>query len=262
MALFQCSFFSKYLAYDTRVNVILPEDRVTLPAADEPKQTYPVLYLLHGRGDDCSAWVRNTRIEQLACQHGLAVVMPCGEDSFYVDSIQRKRYFSYMTKELPVLMQRWFPIASEPERTFLAGLSMGGYGTLKLGLTEPERYAAIAFFSAATDPQQLFNFYDDPMDSEIINENLGRVFGKLPFPDEYVPLKLLKARIEEGRKLPLMIQFEGRQDPLYDMNQQFLQGAKELKQDIHYEEWDGEHDWTFWDAAIEKALNLFPIHKH
>ena len=262
MALFQCNFFSKYLAYDTRVNVILPEDRSVLPEAEEPKKTYPVLYLLHGRGDDCNAWVRNTRIEQLAIQHQIAVVMPCGEDSFYVDSVHGKRYYSYMTKELPVLMAHWFPIASDPEHTFLAGLSMGGYGTLKLGLTEPERYAGIAFFSAATDPQQLYNLFDDPMDCEIINENLDRVFGGLPFPTQHVPIELLKARIKEGCKIPPMIQFEGRQDMLYDMNQQFLQEAKELGQGIHYEEWDGEHDWTFWDAAIERALNLFSIHKN
>ena len=259
MALFQCSFYSKYLAYDTRVNVILPEDRLTLPAPAGPRKTLPVLYLLHGRGDDCTAWVRNTRIEQLACQHGIAVIMPSGEDSFYVDSVHGKRYFSYMTEELPGRMQAWFPIAAEPERTFLAGLSMGGYGTLKLGLTQPERYAAIAFFSAATDPRQLFNFCEEPLDREIMNENLVRVFGPMPFPEQYVPLELLKKLIQQGRPVPPMIQFEGRQDPLYAMNQEFLLGARQLGQNIHYEEWDGLHDWTFWDQAIEKALNLFPL---
>ena len=261
MALFQCTFFSKYLAYDTQVNVILPEDRSSLPEKAEGKATYPVLYLLHGRGDNCTSWLRNSRIEQLACQHQIAVVMPSAEDSFYVDSVNGKRYFSYMTKELPALMQRWFPISSEPEHTFIAGLSMGGYGTLKLGLTEPERYAGIAFFSAATDPQQLYNLFDDPMDSSIINDNLNRVFGGLPFPAEYIPIELLKARIKEGCRIPPMIQFEGKQDMLYDMNQQFLQEAKQLGQSIHYEEWDGEHDWKFWDVAIERALNLLPIHK-
>ena len=88
------------------------------------------------------------------------------------------------------------------------------------------------------------------------------VFGGLPFPPQYVPIELLKARIKEGHRLPSMIQFEGRQDMLYNMNQQFLQEAKALGQEIHYEEWNGEHDWTFWDAAIERALNLFQIQKN
>lgn len=257
MAIIHCSFLSKYLAYDTQVTVVLPEDRDTF--VEEKKELYPVLYLLHGRGDDCNAWTRNTRIELYATEHQIAVVMPSGEDSFYVDSMHGKRYFSYMTKELPIIMKNWFPISTKKEDTFIAGLSMGGYGALKLGLTEPDKYAGIAVFSAATNPEKLYGFFPEEPDKSIMNQNLNRIFGGQPFPAEYIPRELLKRRKANGDIIPPIIQFEGTKDPLYEMNQEFLKDAMELGAQVHYEEWEGGHDWYFWDEAIRKALFLLPI---
>lgn len=92
MALFDCDFFSEKLAYETRVKVYIP---------DLEKKPDKLLYLLHGRGDDCSAWIRNSLIEQFAKEHQIMVVMPTAEDGFYTDSVHGKKYFTYITEELP-----------------------------------------------------------------------------------------------------------------------------------------------------------------
>ena len=127
MALINCNFYSKFLAYDTQVNIILPETRGSGIFDEDRPHKFQTLYLLHGKGDDCNAWIRNTSIERYATEHCVAVVLPTGEDSFYVDSVSGKNYGKYMTEELPKLMSRWFPLASDPQNTYIAGLSMGGY---------------------------------------------------------------------------------------------------------------------------------------
>lgn len=259
MALIHCNFYSRNLAYDTQVNVILPENRAPYMFDDSKPYKFQVLYLLHGRGDDCNGWVRGTAIERYASQHQIAVVMPSGEDSFYTDSVNGKRYFSYMTEELPGKMRQWFPVSDKPEDTFVAGLSMGGYGALKMGLTYPERYAGIGLFSACVSPHKLYGLLDNDLDNEIMAENIDRVFGKNGFRDEDMMELLMKSDIEQGKTIPPIIQYEGTQDLLYEMNQEFYQFAVKHDQDITYEEWDGVHDWIFWDACIEKALKAFSL---
>ncbi|MER2024676.1 MAG: MBL fold metallo-hydrolase [Eubacteriales bacterium] len=98
MAYINCHFYSKYLAHDTEISVVLPELWSGIPEGG-----YPVMYLLHGRGDDATSWVRRSSIEEYACEHRTAVVMPSAECSFYLDGVFGKRYFSYMTGELPDL---------------------------------------------------------------------------------------------------------------------------------------------------------------
>lgn len=259
MALIHCNFYSQYLAYDTQVNVILPENRAPHGFDDSKSYCFQVLYLLHGRGDDCNGWIRGTSIERYAQEHRIAVIMPSGEDSFYVNSVHGKRYFSYMTEELPNKMKQWFPISNEPEDTFIAGLSMGGYGALKIGLTYPERYAGIGIFSAVTIPERLYGALSDPKDCEILRDNLDRVFGKGRLRVEDSPMHLLKSCIERRKKVPFLIQYEGIYDILYEMNREFYQFSVSLGQEILYEEWEGEHDWKFWDRAVEKALGVFPV---
>ena len=257
MALFQCSFFAEYLGYETKANVILPETRSIYQPGENGTDRYKVLYLLHGRGDDYSSWARNTCIEQFAQEHAIAVIMPSAEDSFYSDSVGGKKYFSYMTQELPQKMSTWFPVSIRPEETYIAGLSMGGYGALKIGLTYPERFAGIGAFSSVIWPDQIPSFFETPMENRMLEQNLSRIFGGRKLEDQDDPIVLLKQRLQEQRTVPPIVQYEGTQDILYKMNQEFCQLAKQLGQDITYEEWEGVHDWRFWNRAIEKFLNHF-----
>jgi S-formylglutathione hydrolase FrmB len=108
-----------------------------------------VLYLLHGYSDDHSIWMRRTSVERYAAEHHLAVIMPAVNHSFYTNEVQGERYWDYISEELPRAMHRFFRLSDKPEDTFVAGLSMGGYGAMKLALTHPERFGAAASFCGA-----------------------------------------------------------------------------------------------------------------
>ena len=127
MSLIQMRFFSEKLNRFTGVNVILALDRrIEAPAGR------PTLYLLHGMGDDQSAWLRKTNVERYALEAGLHVVMPDGGLSCYENMIHGERYRDYLLLELPHVMRSCFPMSPRREENFIAGCSMGGCGALKL----------------------------------------------------------------------------------------------------------------------------------
>ena len=251
MAYINCRFYSKYLAHQTNVCVLLPE-----LYGREPQDAYPVIYLLHGRGDDCTSYTRNSCIERYADEHGIIVVMPTAETSFYVDGVSGKRYFSYLTGELPELVRTWFPITRDPDCTFIGGLSMGAYGALKIGLTFPERFAGIGILSAGIRPDLLPDFAPTEEENEILHENIAQAFGTEMAP-ENIPQVMIESILAEGRKVPAIRHYEGKQDMLYEMNEDFRKFAESRPLDYKYEEWDGLHDWVFWDTALQKMLNAF-----
>src|SRR3954451_12923117 len=153
MALLRCDFFSDALSLSTSMTVILPQPTTTQigmtgDASDEPPG---VLYLLHGLSDDDTIWLRRTSIERYVAPLGLAVVMPQVHRSFYTDEAHGNRYWTFLTEELPALVESFFRLSRRREGTFVAGWSMGGYGAWKWALSRPERFAPAASLSGAVD---------------------------------------------------------------------------------------------------------------
>ena len=109
----------------------------------------PVLYLLHGLSDDDTIWSRRTSIERYVAPLGIAVVMPQVHQSFYSDEVHGLPFWTFLTEELPALVHGFFRTSTRREDTFVAGLSMGGYGAMKWALREPHRFAAAASLSGA-----------------------------------------------------------------------------------------------------------------
>ena len=113
-----CHFRSEALGMDTDVNILIPETG---------ESDIPVLYLLHGMHGDYTSWQNGSAIGKYARMRKIAVVMPSAENSFYCNMKYGYRYYDYMTKELPAFLARMLPILSvKREKTFIAGLSMGG----------------------------------------------------------------------------------------------------------------------------------------
>ena len=159
MALIQCDFYSEVLQLSTSMNVILPQ-----PA----RSRYPVLYLLHGLSDDHTIWLRRTSIERFVDPLGLAVVMPAVHRSFYTDMAAGNRYWTFVGRELPALVRAFFPVSRRREDTFVAGLSMGGYGAFKLALSFPQRFAAAASLSGALDQAGAMQHVDPAWRAEMV----------------------------------------------------------------------------------------------
>ena len=146
MAVFTGSFLSSSLGRQTSVSVIMPHD-----AMAEPPGGFPTLYLLHGYTDDNRSWLYRSGIERYALERGICVIMPEADNSFYADMVYGPNYFTYITGELPTVMQQMFRIAISRDRTYIAGLSMGGYGALKCALVKPEKYIGCIALSPAVD---------------------------------------------------------------------------------------------------------------
>ena len=123
--LLNCHFRSAVLRRNTSITVILPTpEEESAPIQKDMK----VLYLLHGLHGDETSWMRYTSIERYASESVIAVVMPGVGNSFYQDMAHGERFYTYMTEELPKFIEGLFPVSRKREDTYIAGLSMGGYG--------------------------------------------------------------------------------------------------------------------------------------
>lgn len=257
MAFFQCNFFATTLGMAVSVNVVLPDGapqgQIGMDACKDKRERWPVLYLLHGLSDDHTIWMRRTSIERYAATHGIAVVMPCGNRSFYTNNLDGMRFWDYISEELPAKMTEFFNISDRREDNFAAGLSMGGYGALRLGLKCPERFAAVAGLSAAIEMKTIV-----PM---VLGEaNCRNCFGDVPLEGgDFDPAYLAAAAKEKGIQMPKIFLACGEEDFLYDANVKFRDLLEKLGCDFTWISAPGNHNWEFWDCYIQKVLDWLPM---
>ncbi|MCQ2351982.1 MAG: esterase family protein [Victivallaceae bacterium] len=253
MAFVECNFFADTLGFATQVNVILPEAPKRLIGMDGKSHDAPpsVLYLLHGLSDDHTIWMRRTSIERYAAAHGIAVVMPNGGRSFYRNVTPFMRYWDFLSEELPQKMHSFFRLADDREHTFAAGLSMGGFGALKLGLNHPERFAAIAALSGAFG-FEWFRGAGAEFDFAVGSpEKLQGTEDDLPFQAEKC--------VKSSQKLPLIYQSCGTEDSFFEINCQYHAMLTDLGFSVDWRPRPGKHTWDFWDEEIQKVLDFLPI---
>jgi putative tributyrin esterase len=251
MAFIQCSFKSRVLDIATAMNVVLPE-RNDLGS----RRPFPCLFLLHGRSDDHTTWSRRTSIERYAEARGIAVVMPAGGKGFYVDNAEGPRWGTFIADEVPAVARALFPLSDRPEETFIAGLSMGGYGTFRIALAHPDRFAAAGSFSGALDMAHRPQNPDPAWTLE-----LTRIFGDLArMPGSENDLFELARRLSPADRARLrLFQCCGTEDFLHDANARFRGHARSLGLELTYEESPGTHEWGYWDAAVQRFLDWLAL---
>lgn len=257
MALLRCDVDSAVLQMSTSLTVILPQDLATpfTPDPVEPEPPPPVLYLLHGNGDDASGWTRQTAVERYVEPLGLAVVTPQVGRSLYTDQEYGQRYWTYLTQELPYLVQQMFQVSQRPDQTFVAGLSMGGYAAMRWALREPERFAAVASMSGVLDMARVRG-EEAPHREPALRAAFGE--GDLSGTDADL-LHLLAAGARSEQRLPQMYVSCGTSDSLHDDNVRFVAAAAALGLDIHSNFGPGGHEWAYWDKEIRTVLDWLPL---
>lgn len=256
MARIQCDFFSEVLNLSTTMTVILPENTSRQIGMENKKFAgkHPTLYLLHGLSDDHTIWTRRTSIERYVASLGIAVVMPEVHHSFYTDMEYGNRYWTFLTEELPKAAQSFFPLSDAREDNFVAGLSMGGYGAFKWALRHPERFAAAASLSGATDMATRVN-----LPTEGYNP-IELVFGGRDIRDTADDLLwLVKEGNKSDRPKPALYQCCGREDFLYEANQTFKQVCEQTDYPLTTDFGPGDHDWDYWDMKIQDVLDWLPL---
>ncbi|WP_454193557.1 alpha/beta hydrolase [Paenibacillus sp. Marseille-Q7038] len=253
MALMQCHFYSEVLGLNTTMHVILPQQTATQIGVDtkQSKGLHQTLYLLHGLSDDDSIWLRRTAIERYSSAYGIAVVMPNAHRSFYTDMTEGSAYFKYISEEVPTLARSFFPLSAAREDNFVAGLSMGGYGAMKIALSKPESYAAAASLSGALD---MASHLDRTNESAQANTEFRRIFGDHVTDTENDLMWLLKQCEQKDGPKPKLFQCCGTEDFLYEDNLRFRSAAEQTRLDFTYIEGPGEHEWGYWDARIQDVL--------
>lgn len=249
MALLQCSFFSESLRISSSMNVLLPQN-----AAGTDREP-AVLYLLHGMSDDHSIWLRRTSIERYAAAWPLAVVMPAVNRSCYADMAHGAAYWTFVSEELPRIVQSFFKVSADPRKTFVAGLSMGGFGAFKLALEHPERFAAAASLSGCLDMRAL------TARREVLSaEECENIFGPHgPAEGSIDDLPALAGRSAAHSRVRFY-QCCGTGDFLYQDNLVFRDQALRQGLNLLYEEHAGQtHEWGYWDRQIERVLRWLPL---
>lgn len=244
MAVLHMSFSSAALDFTTDVNVIMPQKDAGTP----PR----VLYLLHGYHGSEGDWLRYTGIERYADGHNLAVVMPAGYNQFYQNAVHGIRCWDYISKELPEVVQRMLRVSDRPEDTYAAGLSMGGYGAMRLALTYPERYAAAASFSGAVDIHQRANCEGARPFVRALFEDPDHVRGT--DSDLFVQLQ----KNAQAPHRPKLFVACGLDDFLLPAHRAFVPALKENGWETEvYEEPGVGHEWRFWDETVKMFIEKY-----
>lgn len=266
MAFFDCHFFSDALGLTVSAYVLLPQRssrQIGMAGAAQngaPVGGFPTLTLLHGLSDDHTIWMRRTSIERYAAERNLAVVMPAVGRSFYQNMASGPPYWTFISEELPEIMRGFFPLSAAREHNFVAGLSMGGYGALRLALAKPEQYAAAASLSGALDLARRAR--EAGRRNARLNEvEMEALFGpSLKVEGTDADLFHLARKVAAvGVPQPELFLACGTEDGLMAESRAFRKHLQTLGVPVTYSESPGAHEWGYWDAQIQRVLAWLPL---
>lgn len=266
MATFSIDFFSEALNRKVSCKVLLPTDQ---PAFIESGDASPIptLYLLHGMTGSSSDWTGMGNLWRLAREYRICIVMPNGENSFYADSCLINRGFSrFIEEELVAFTRRTFPLSHKREETFIAGLSMGGFGAVNCGLRSPGTFGYVAAFSAALIKKLILRADDEEGLDYFTRRQYQTMFGLEQIEDfngcrsDYEALAEALAR-SGGEKPKFYIDCGTEDVSLYRANLAFKDKLLSLGYDVTWDSRPGGHDMDFWNDSIVKAFQWLPIQK-
>ena len=271
MAVLNVNFFSNALFRIVPVTVVLPTDKV-LPGEQtyQSPRLYKTLYLLHGLRGNNTAWVNGTRIQALANERNLCVVMPSGDNKFYADSSRSADYYGkFLTEDLIAFAENSFPLSRRREDRFIAGLSMGGYGALTNGLRHPELYSHIAALSSALIKERILRAKEGPLTDQdyAANDYFNRAAYETMFDLDSIQdfensecdYEFLARRVAKRPDKPEIFLCCGTEDSLLGYNRAYRDLLTGLGYSLRYEESAGDHTWAYWDYAIERVLDWLPL---
>ena len=271
--------------------------QVYVPNGPAPKGGWPVLYLLHGLNGAATDWDRlgklRTTVDKMIADDDLKpliIVMPSGGKSWYVDSADVKgpgNYATAISRDLEQAVEQAFPVGKDRAHRAIAGISMGGFGALRLGLSDPTRYSAIAALSpaiwqnipttaldkSAAELDALRSGYFQKADASTVTTGLvmppdgahfGGAFGT-PFDAKRFNASnvftILQRAVETKKNLPSVYLTVGDDDShlLWRGAIAFFETMRMDGRMIDFRVTDGDHDWDCWKASLGDAL-LFIDH--
>ena len=258
MAIGKMTFHSEELNRNVDFRFLLPEG----PSLYEEDKSYfdrapRVLYLLHGHGCGNEEWLTGSSIKAFSYRYNMAVIMPGGENSFYLNHPEaRANYGNFVGRELVEYTRKVFGFSDRREDTFIGGISMGGFGALHTGLEFPENFSKIMALSSALilyDVAGKDNRYDDGFGGY---DYYTSIFGDLKnvLESEVNPETLALKLLGHGVDLPQIYMACGTEDFLLENNRKFKRFLDAHKINCIYHESEGNHNFKFWDPYVEDAI--------
>lgn len=230
-------------------NIILPRDYAA------SVRRYPVLYLLHGYTDHYPAWVSYTNLTQYARGYEQIIVMPEGDNGFYTNSYADPQlaWEDFLILDLIPYVDGHYRTVGSREGRAIAGLSMGGYGAMKLALKYPHLFSAAGSLSGALAAAR---WRQRPVPDPQFQKLIEGVFGapESPHRARNDPFELIKKVAPADR--PQIYLSIGAEDFLLEENREFVKLLAELKVPYEYREFPGKHEWSVWNREIQVVLSM------
>ena len=262
MAFIQINMMSENLLRTVNVNAIVPVDKIQMPDKEKkdviiPKK-FKTLYLLHGIFGSQVDWVNNTKLQLWAEERNVVIIMPSGENRFYIDyPLIKENYGKFIGEELVKITRHLFPLSDKKEDTFIGGLSMGGYGALRNGLKYHDTFGSIIALSAGDIPRSSADAVLPYMDDRFIKTLFGDE-QQIINNDNDIKTLVINNAINNKNHQRVFIAC-GTEDSLLDKNKEYYKLLKDNNYDVDFKQSKGKHDWDFWNEYIYHALNWLPL---
>lgn len=245
------TFHSSSLERDRTYRVILP---VSIP----PGSKMPVVYLLHGGGGSFRDWSNETDVARFA-ERGLLLVMPDGDASWYTNSAERPRdhYEDYITHDLIVDVETRFASATGRANRAIVGISMGGFGAVKLALRHPDLYAFAGGLSSALDAP------GRPFSIARIGQyrHYRSIFGPVDSASRRENDPFVLASSADPAKMPYFFLTCGDKEGLLSTNRSFAKILEQRHFPYEFHVVPGGHDWNQWNARLDGMFSSLLGHR-
>ncbi len=223
--------------------------------ANEAKR-YSVIFLLHGLTGHYDNWTDKTKLAEYAADHNFIIVTPEGNNGWYTDSVSvaNDKYESYIVKELIPEIDKTFRTIADRDHRAIAGLSMGGYGSIKFGMKYPEMFSLAGSFSGALGAAG----YSEANASRI-GKSMDAIYGPMESETRKANdiFRMIKDISPEKMKaMPFLYIDCGTEDFLFKNNQDFVALLVEKKMPHEFRQLPGGHDWKFWNSQVKEFLEV------
>jgi S-formylglutathione hydrolase FrmB len=240
MAWFQIGMRSEVLSAQESLMILTPE-------LGNLSAKIPTFFFLHGLGMDSSEIFRKTNLELYVQQRGFAIVTAYAGKSFYTNMVYGDDYQKFFEQELISFLKQHFSwFNSDPNFNYIGGISMGGFGAIKLGINNPSFFKKIISISAPIH-------FDIPGLPSDLTQALTNAFGEnYNTSNSLTDLRKIATSISP-RNIPPINLYCGSEDSLYLQNSEFDNLLTDQSITHTFDYWNGQHDWDFWNQAIAKV---------
>ena len=243
---------SRILGTNTTIHILIPSitGLEQVPGQSPFPKIRGTLLLLHGMQNDPEDILLNSSISAYADACRLAVILPEGGNSFWLDTVPGAGYESFLTLELLPALRALLPLSEDRENTFIGGYSMGGYGSLRIALRHPELFSRCFVLSGALDIRFSAAFVKSAVPALV--PHLLRHPRTLP-GSEYDLKAVFNSFPEENEKPDLYFAC-GEDDYFCRISKEYAKLAESLGFSAPCHITEGGHDWEYWDNALKCAM--------